>query len=38
MDHSQFNWIADFIRGIADDLLRNLYMVTGKLYIREVAA
>ena len=29
MDHAQFNWIANFIWGIADDVLRDLY-VRGK--------
>ena len=29
MDHPQFNWIASFIWGIADDVLRDLY-VRGK--------
>ena len=29
MDHPQFNWIANFIWGIADDVLRDLY-VRGK--------
>ncbi len=29
MDQSQFNWIANFIWGIADDILRDLY-VRGK--------
>lgn len=29
MDHSQLNWIANFIWGIADDVLRDLY-VRGK--------
>ncbi len=38
MDYSQLNWITNFIRGIADDLLCDLYMVTGKLYTREVEA
>jgi len=38
MDHSQFNWFTNFIRGLADDLLHNLYMAIGKLDICEVAA
>ena len=29
MDHPQFNWIANFIWGVADDVLRDLY-VRGK--------
>lgn len=29
MDQSQLNWIANFIWGIADDVLRDLY-VRGK--------
>ena len=29
MDHPQLNWIANFIWGIADDVLRDLY-VRGK--------
>ena len=29
MDHPQFNWIANFICGVADDVLRDLY-VPGK--------
>ena len=29
MSHSQFSWIANFIWGIADDVLRDLY-VRGK--------
>ena len=26
MEPSQLNWIANFIRGIADDVLRDLYV------------
>ena len=29
MEHVQLNWITNFIRGIADDVLRDLY-VCGK--------
>ena len=26
MDHGQLNWIANFIWGIADDVLRDVYV------------
>jgi len=38
MNHSHLNWIINFIWGIAGDLLRNLYVVTGRLDVYEAEA
>ncbi|VAX06823.1 Type I restriction-modification system, DNA-methyltransferase subunit M [hydrothermal vent metagenome] len=38
MNYSRLNWITNFIWGIAGDLLRNLYVDTGKLDVHEAEA